>query len=110
MDFMKSLKAKKEEYSLAVRLDNKMIGEIVFYNFGYFADAEIGFRFFNEYRGKGYATESVSAALDYLKGIKAKRVLARAFKENTPSLKLIEKSGFTKIRETEQQYFYEKTL
>lgn len=110
MDFMKSLKAKKEEYSFAVRLDNKMIGEIVFYNFGYFADAEIGFRFFKEYRGKGYATESVSAALDYLKGIKAKRVLARAFKENAPSVRLIEKSGFTKIRETEQQYFYEKTL
>ena len=108
--FMKGLKEKKEEYSVAVRLNGKMIGEIVFYNFGYFAEAEIGFRFFKEYRGFGYAKESVFAAIEYLKSIKAKTVKCRAFKKNLPSVRLIEKTGFTKVSETENQFFYEKKL
>lgn len=110
IDFMNSLKSKKEEYSVAVRLDNKMIGEIVFYNFGYFAEVEIGFRFFKDYRKKGYATESVCAALEYLKGINAKTVFARAFKENSPSFKLLKREGFIKVSETETQFFYRKVL
>lgn len=106
MDFMRSLKAKKEEYSLAVRVNGVMAGEIVIYNFDYFAGVEIGFRFFKQYRGKGYALESVRAVMDYLAGLNTRCIKCRAFKQNVPSVRLIERLGFEKCGENEEQYFY----
>lgn len=105
--FFTSLKAKKEEYSLAVRLDGKMIGEIVLYNFGFSGDAEIGFRFFTEYQGKGYAYESVGAAIDHFFADGFKKIKCRHFKENIRSEKLILKLHFTKIREDDTHKYYE---
>lgn len=107
MEFMRSLKEKREEYSLAVRKDGAMIGEIVIYNFDFFGGAEIGFRFFAEFRGKGYAAESVKAVTEDLFSLKAAKIKCRAFKENLASVKLIEKLGFKKVSETQTQYFYE---
>lgn len=106
-NFMQSLKVKKEEYSLAVKKDGKMIGEVVFYNFGYAADTEIGFRFFAEYQGKGYAFESVSAAIKYAFSVGFKKIKCRHFKENVRSEKLILKLGFIFTREDETHKYYE---
>ncbi len=106
-NFMQSLKAKKEEYSLAVKKDGKMIGEVVFYNFGYAAETEIGFRFFTEYQGKGYAYESVKAAIKYAFSVGFKKITCRHFKENARSEKLILKLGFIFTREDETHKYYE---
>lgn len=108
--FMQELKAKKEEYSLAVRLNGQMIGEIVIYNFDYFGGVEIGFRFFKSFWGYGYAYESVLAVLEYLKQLKCVKIKSRAYKQNLPSVKLIEKLGFTKTEESAEQYFFELEL
>ena len=105
--FMLSLKAKKEEYSLAVRKSGKMIGEIVFYNFDYSGKAEIGFRFFNEYQGKGYAFESVKAAIEYAFNKGLKKITCRHFKENVRSEKLILKLGFIFTSEDATHKYYE---
>ena len=105
--FMLKLKAKKEEYSLAVRLDGKMIGEIVFYNFDYSGSAEIGFRFFTEYQGKGYAFESVNAAIEYAFRQGFNKITCRHFKENVRSEKLILKLGFTFTHEDKTHRYYE---
>ena len=105
--FMLTLKAKKEEYSLAVRLGGEMIGEIVFYNFDYFGGAEIGFRFFTEYQGKGYAYESVKAAIEYAFRQGFNKIICRHFKENARSEKLILKLGFTVLREDNTHKYYE---
>ncbi|MBO4252092.1 MAG: GNAT family N-acetyltransferase [Clostridia bacterium] len=107
--FMQSLKDKKQEYSLAVRLSGEMIGEIVFYDFGYRKNAEIGFRFFKEYQGKGYAFESVKAAINHAfhRGIKV--ITCRHFKENVRSERLINKLGFIFTREDETHKYYELT-
>ena len=105
--FMKTLKAKKEEYSLAVRLHGKMIGEIVFYNFDYSAGAEIGFIFFTEHQGKGYAFESVNAAITYAKKAGFKKITCRHFKENVRSEKLISKLRFALTREDATHKYYE---
>lgn len=110
MQFMRGLKQKREEYSLAVRKDGKMVGEIVVYNFDFFAGAEIGFRFFEKARGKGFAFESVSAVMEYLAGLKAKKITCRAFKENAPSVRLIEKLGFKQVSENKDMRFYEREL
>ena len=105
--FMSDLKAKKEEYSLAVRLGDKMIGEIVFYNFDYSGSAEIGFRFFPEYQGKGYAAESVKAAIEYAFKQGFIKITCRHFKANARSENLILKLGFTFTREDETHKYYE---
>ena len=104
---MQTLKSRKEEYSIAVKKDSEMIGEIVFYNFGYSAEAEIGFRFFTEYQGKGYAIESVKAAIEYAFQAGFKKIKSRHFKENARSEKLILKLGFSFTEESETHKFYE---
>lgn len=107
--FAKSLKEKKEEYSLAVNLDGKLIGEVVLWNFGFDGSVEVGFRFLREYQGKGYAKESVSALIDFAKEqVKATKIKDRCYKENYPSKKLIDRLGFKKVKEDETYFYFEK--
>ena len=57
-------------------------------------ETDIGFRFFEEEWNKGYATESATACLDYgFKTLKLNRIIGRAMKENTASIKVLEKIG-----------------
>ena len=105
--FQKLLKERKEEYSLAVRVDGKMAGELVLYNFDYFGGLEIGFRFFKEYQGKGYAYESASALKDYVKDVlKAKYIRSRCFKQNLPSMRLITRLGLKKVKEDDTHFYF----
>ena len=103
---MRSLKKNKEEYSLAVRFDGKMIGELVVHNFGYYSDVEIGFRFLKEFQGKGYATESASGLISYLRGLGVKTIKSRCNKENTPSKNLILRLGLKFSHKTDTHYFF----
>ena len=106
--FMQELKAKKEEYSFAVRLDDKMIGELVLYNFTPDYSAEIGFRLFKDYHGKGYAYESANALKEYaMNSLGVKCLKSRCFKVNAPSKRLIEKLGLTQIDQNQTHYFFE---
>ncbi|MBQ7348543.1 MAG: GNAT family N-acetyltransferase [Clostridia bacterium] len=106
VEFMRSLKKNKEEYSLAVRLDGKMIGELVVHNFGYYSDVEIGFRFLKEFQGKGYATESASGLISYLRGLGVKTIKSRCNKENIPSKNLILRLGLKFSHQTDTHYFF----
>jgi len=57
-------------------------------------ETDIGFRFFEEEWNKGYATESAAACLKYgFEALKLKRIIGRAMKENTASIKVLEKIG-----------------
>lgn len=106
--FMQELKAKKEEYSFAVRLNNEMIGELVLYNFTPDYSAEIGFRLFKDYHGKGYAYESANALKEYaMNSLGVKCLKSRCFKVNAPSKRLIEKLGLTQIDQNQTHYFFE---
>ena len=107
--FMLGLKAAKEEYSFAVRKDGAITGELVLYNFGYRGEAELGYRFFREYRGQGFATEAASALIKTAKErFFIKTLKCRAYKANVSSVRLIERLGFNKLSETEDMYYYEK--
>lgn len=109
--FQQELKDKKEEYTFAVRSDGKYVGELVLYGFGYRGEAEIGFRFLPEFRGKGYATESCRALIEYARDrLQVKKLKARCFKQNTESERLIEKLGFKRFSEDEQKFYYIKKL
>lgn len=57
-------------------------------------ETDIGFRFFEEEWNKGYATESATACLKYgFEVLKLNRIIGRAMKENTASIKVLEKIG-----------------
>ncbi len=105
--FQQGLKDKREEYSLAVKIGDVLIGEVVLYNADFLGGIEIGFRFFREYQGQGYAYEATGAVIDYLKTRGFKKVVARHYPQNLPSQKLLTKLGFSKVREDDKYYFYE---
>lgn len=109
--FQLALKHKKEEYPLAVRKDGELIGEVVLHNFDHFGGVEIGFRFFESAQNKGYATESVSALMDYVRIVlNATKIKVCCFKANARSQRLIEKLGFIKASEDGEKFYFEKRL
>jgi len=57
---------------------------------------DIGFRFFRDYWNKGFATETAKRCLDYgFKELGIARIVGRAVKENTASIKVLEKLEMT---------------
>lgn len=61
---------------------------------------EIGYRFKPEYWGKGFATETAKAALDYtFKTLKASTAYAMTHHENLASQRVLEKIGYEKTQE-----------
>lgn len=106
-EFQNKLKENKEEYALAVKKDGVMVGELVLHNFDYNGGIEMGFRFFSDCQGKGYATESAMALRDYCFDILgANTVKSRCFKQNNPSKRLIERIGLKQTTENQTHYFF----
>ena len=57
-------------------------------------DIDIGFRFFRKYWGRGYASESAEAVLDYgLNVLKIDSIIGRVAPENIASVRILEKLG-----------------
>lgn len=107
IDFVQKLKDKKEEYDFAVKKDGKLVGELCLYNFDFYGTAELGFRILKKEQGKGYAIESAKALIDYaFNELKIVNLKARAFKQNIPSHKLLNKLGFALISEDEKFIYY----
>ena len=105
--FQKNLKDIKEEYSLAVKENGKMVGELVLHNFDFRGGVEMGYRFFKECHGKGYATESALALKKFvIENLKPNRLKTRCFKQNIPSKNLIGRIGFTDWYQTETHFFF----
>ena len=102
------LKETENEYAFAVRLNEQMIGELVLYNPTPDGYVEIGFRFFSEYQGKGYATESAQGLIGYAKNtLGAKGLRGRCFKQNAQSKALFIRLGFKQAYQTETHYHFE---
>lgn len=97
-------------------LTNKMLGSYTEFGFGMYAvrlknskitigmcglvkregleDVDIGFAFLPNYNGQGYAFEAASATMNYaINDLELKRIVAITLKENTSSIKLLEKIG-----------------
>ena len=106
--FMQGLKDSKQEFSFAVRLNGAMIGEVVLHNFGYYANVEMGFRFFSEFQGNGYALESATAVKEFVfNTLGAKKLQCKCYKQNLSSVRLIQKLGLTKCGEDHKYFFFE---
>ena len=106
-NFQNKMKMVKEEYALAVKKDGVMVGELVLHNFDYYGGVEMGFRFFKNCQGKGYAVESASMLRDYcFNELGASVVKSRCYKQNLPSAKLITRLGLKKYKESDTHYFF----
>jgi RimJ/RimL family protein N-acetyltransferase len=65
-------------------------------------ETDIGFRFFEEEWGRGYATESAFACLHYgFEKLNLNRIVGRAMKENIASIKVLEKIGLEYEKDVE---------
>lgn len=96
--------------NFAVRLDGKLIGEAVLYRFNYRGDAELGCRIAGEYAGLGYGTEAFAAVANWgLYGVHLTRVVAKCFKENEASYKMLA-SCMRPCGEDETFFYFEKTV
>lgn len=59
-------------------------------------EVDLGYRFLKKYWGKGYATESSRASLEYgFKILKLERIIAKAMPDNKESIKVMQKLGMT---------------
>ncbi|MDR6966145.1 RimJ/RimL family protein N-acetyltransferase [Flavobacterium arsenatis] len=59
-------------------------------------ETDIGFRFFEHYWNKGYATESAKACISYgFEKLQLETIIGRAMLENVTSIKVLEKIGLT---------------
>jgi len=55
---------------------------------------DLGYRFLEQHWGSGYATESACAVLEYgRKRLVGRRIVGKAFLENTASIRVLEKIG-----------------
>ncbi len=75
--------------------DGTHIGELCFKGVDESGSTEIGYGISEEYQNRGYATEAVSAVVDWaLRQNAINCVTAEVDKENIASVKVLEKSGF----------------
>ena len=91
--------------NLAIRLDGRLIGEIVLYHFDYKGGAELGCRILPEFAGQGYGAEAFAAAADWsLYSLGLFLLRAKCFKENTASHKML--SARMRPAGEDETYFY----
>lgn len=94
---MKEYKAGRElTWLMELKGKNKVIGEIVLYDFMLDLQADMGYRLNKDYWGHGYATEAGKAIVNFaFETLKLERLQIRCFKNNPASVRIAEKLGFT---------------
>ena len=96
--------------NFAIRLDGKLIGEAVLYRFDYQGGAELGCRIDRAYDGHGYGTEAFAAVANWgLYRVQLNRVLAKCYKENEASFKMLS-SCMRRSGEDETFFYFEKPV
>ncbi len=93
-------KNKMGRWAVCLKSNDEFIG---WCGLKYLADSnvtDLGYRFFKRHWGKGYATESAKAVIDYgVNVLQLKNIVARAAKENTASINVIKKLGFVYLKD-----------
>ena len=70
---------------------------------------ELGYVIHPDYKNRGYATEALAAAMNALFDMGFSRVRTGAFPENLPSIRVMEKCGMVRLKETETLEYRGKT-
>ena len=101
---------KRLAVNFAVRLDGKLIGEAVLYNFDCRGGAELGCRIDRACGGNGYGTEAFRAVAEWgLYQVNLSRVVAKCYKENEASYKMLS-SCMRRKGEDETFFYFEKLV
>lgn len=102
--------ARRVELDLGLYLGETLVGECVFHNFTYDGAVEIGVRLLPEHEGHGYATEAMRTMADYaLCHWGLERVVAKCYRENLASKKMLLASGLRPDREDETFFHFSRT-
>ena len=110
LDAAKADFAARRAVNFAVRLKGKLIGEVVLYRPDFRGGFEQGCRIAPEYAGHGYGTEAFAAAADWaLYHLGLQRVVAKCFKENAASYKMLS-ACMRPNGEDETYYYFEKLV
>lgn len=104
---------KGDAINFAVREKNdkaqKMIGEAVLYDFDYEGKAELGCRIKTSLAGKGYGVEAFGAVIDWaIKSEFLDCIVAKCFKENIASYKMLSKTMESNGQDDTYHYFIKK--
>jgi RimJ/RimL family protein N-acetyltransferase len=93
------------------KASNLLIGDIGLHfleNDSENSQVEIGCTLDRKFRGKGYATESLTAVIDYLfYSLKKHRIIASVDPSNTDSIKLVERLGFRREAHFVESLFFQ---
>lgn len=103
------LTPKDDEIYFTIRHNNKPIGFVQVYNITN-RSGEFSFLIDQNLHGKGLGVKAVSKLCEKAKENNFYRLTCSIYKENTPSIRAIEKNEFKKITQTETEIFYEKNL
>lgn len=106
----KDLNQKEIEASWGIYLTDKLVGEVVAYNFTYDNTCEIGYRLLTNYQHKGYGFEAVKGLINYLfYELGIEKINAKCFKTNTPSKNLLLRLKMHLIKEDDKYFYFELT-
>ncbi len=82
-------------YAIERKLDSEFIGTVALVKDN--EDDEIGYRFIQEYWGKGYATEICEGLIIYCKSVGIRKIIGCVVDENIASAKILERFNFMEI-------------
>ena len=71
---------------------------------------EFGYGLVESARGKGYATEAVSAALEFARANGARYAKADTAPDNLPSQRVLEKAGLKLVEKSGSAFYYAREL
>ena len=69
---------------------------------------ELGYALLPGYHNRGYCTEALRGAMDWLRQYGFRKVITGAFEENRASIRVMEKCGMTRQPETEEIEYRDK--
>lgn len=102
--------AKRIELDLGLYLGDTLVGECVFHNFTYDNTVELGVRLLPEHEHHGYATEAMRAMADYaLCYWGLEKVVAKCYRDNLPSKKMLLASGLRPDHEDDTFFHFSRT-
>ncbi|MBO4262634.1 MAG: GNAT family N-acetyltransferase [Clostridia bacterium] len=98
-----------ESLNFAVRENagGKLIGEVIIYNFTATDKGEIGCRIAKEFHGRGIGSKAFALAAKWAKTELGITLVAKRYKENVASEKMIKGAGFRFIKEEGRFHYYE---
>ncbi|MBP5184873.1 MAG: GNAT family N-acetyltransferase [Lachnospiraceae bacterium] len=100
-----------DSINFAVRLseDGEMIGEAVLWKFSSDGTAELGCRILKEHHGKGLGKAAFQSALEFGEKKLGLKVVARCYRENIPSFRMITASGLEPVKEDDTYFYFERS-